>query len=218
MGGCGRKREGATEKTGGVERCGRGAGKDRTVPRMRRAGKQEARDAEDVMKQGKSGNGGPGERRRRGGASVGNVSSKADGRWSGRRGRRGGTGCGVRGVEERGGFRSQEGRMRRRPSMAAHPPPAFGHARQTNQGGWEIISPDGVRGGVPHARNTGLRGRTAPRCPEPGAASEARRLFLRLPFGIRNGQIKGVRGKLFPPAGRGAEPHIPKTPACVISG
>ena len=86
------------------------------------------------------------------------------------------------------------------------------------KGGWEIISPGGVRGGVPHARNTGLRGRTAPRCPEPGAASEARRLFLRLPFGIRNGQIKGVRGKLFPPAGRGAEPHIPKTPACVISG
>ena len=32
------------------------------------------------------------------------------------------------------------------------------------------------------------------------------------------GGTRGDRGKLFPPAGRGAEPHIPKTPACVISG
>ncbi len=42
--------------------------------------------------------------------------------------------------------------------------------------------------------------------------------FTRLPLGICNKQNKGDRGKLFPPTGCGAEPRIPKTSACVISG
>ena len=167
MGGCGRKREGATEKTGGVERCGRGAGKDRTVPRMRGAGKQEVRDAEDVMKQGEK------RERRPGGAQEARRGKRwervLEGGWTMER---------AEGQTCRNGMRGggAESRMPETPAFEAEQPRA---ARK------RVLHRihDGPFGSIP-----------------------------RLPLGMRDKQIKGA-GKLFLPAGCGAESRMPETPA-----
>ena len=98
-------------------------------------------------------------------------------------------------------------------------PPVFRHPLRTNQGGsGEIISPGGAWGGAPHTKPI-PRSRTGPALfrSERGVGDPA--AFSRRSFGICYGQIKGARGKLFPPAGRGAEPRIANiSPVVVISG
>ena len=81
------------------------------------------------------------------------------------------------------------------------------------------LFPPAGRGAEPRIPNPSREAEPAPRCSEASVASGDAAAFSRRSFGIRYGQIKGARGKLFPPAGRGAEPRIANTsPVVVISG